>query len=1209
MNEIDYSAKPINKKLIYDYLKQDIVNLANIKNRFNEAIKRNQMNSRLFLKVDNSIFYKTNNKKYMSLNSKQSKKELTSFEFLEKKIYKRFYKLYRTNIDFYNIKIINEIISNDNSHIVAVFKDFLIKDDYSEFIQKYYHKEETIPLLKQIFEYYKLSSVVYPNYILLSENKYIYRNIQKKQKIIDDQQELEEKDIVEKNNINWIDKSKQILDKSEKVFDSKIIDSILNQSNTSQIQKCIFGVSNESSIDCEYKNLINLVKNINNAEEKFYAKFMEKNKLINNNNNVKNNNKNNNNKDIIKNSNLKEEQNINIDNGKTTNKAKQFINTYTNTNTITTDNKKYNSRNNQNINELFDFAKTHFNFSSNLSNLRNKINKSKKFYSSYINKDKDKDKENKVRIKTPLNVNKDDNVINYKLTNSINQNVTKNEHKNKNNKLYSKNKIIDSLNNEINSLNKNIKNDWSISINNNLVKNKNNIEHKKSGFFNSNEIESNKKKLLYIDNIPCRQKIEIIKKKSNENNSKYIKKSVINELLSLCSSGKETWRESKIIESQRLSYSINKTDREKKTINSKQKILKNNNKNISVLICDNNAYKYINNTTRTATKNKDISLEIDSDNNRKIFFKNSCNDVSHTSKNKLKNNYNIGFNLEINTNNNRNTITSSRDEEEYLGTFTKKYNYNLKNDNKYNLLNSKDKILKNKSIKIKKNNEQDNNNDLILNNKKNNNSKNSRNKENLYNKKLTYGTINMKHFLNTNNSLNLNNNNNNINNRKNSNNNIVNNHQTKISHLKEIKDNLKLNLDSLRQSGDLYKKIETNKNILLTKKNNNNEINVNDIKNILNNNKIKKNKKQNRLYPLSARELNTNNDNNTINNNNNNKNYNRVLKSNKSNHKTLKNSLNETGVNDIVFGYSNSYKNKNKYVKKIQTAKMSDHKLILSNLLNKKDEDKNMNKQYKNSATIETNSLHKKKKILNNYINNNSDTNTLLINNLNNSLNNFSIKNRSRNINENNNLKEIKTVINVNYDENMKNNDLIKTPIIRKKIQQNICNSNKKINNSINEKNTRYYNIEVNIHNNINNKTKNKDKNSINKINNNLNKQHIKLNSTQFSTGSLNINFNNYTNNFCVNYNNNYEMATNQSKSKNNEKNSKYTKIESKNYKYKRIKNIKNNLKGLQINELDKLSKKNNIVPLPFTDRNKKVNLLSPLNNYPLNMINKIKKK
>jgi hypothetical protein len=212
-----------NQKHIYETIKQDIMSLANIKNKFKDVIKKNHLtnNQKLLIKGERSFFSKQNNIKNNALNGNHGKYNYSSFINLEKKIYKRFQKFYFTSIDFYNIKIINEIISNENSHIVAEFKDFLIKDDYSEFIQRFYIKEDSEFLLKQIFEYYKLSSVVYPNYILLPENKYIYRNIQKKQKIIDDQQEQEERNIDEeqkKKNLTERDK-----DKNEKVFDSKIL--------------------------------------------------------------------------------------------------------------------------------------------------------------------------------------------------------------------------------------------------------------------------------------------------------------------------------------------------------------------------------------------------------------------------------------------------------------------------------------------------------------------------------------------------------------------------------------------------------------------------------------------------------------------------------------------------------------------------------------------------------------------------------------------------------------------------------------------------------------------------------------------------------------------------------------------------------------------------------------------------------------------------
>ena len=165
------------------------------------------------------------------------------------------------------------------------------------------------------------------------------------------------------------------------------------------------------------------------------------------------------------------------------------------------------------------------------------------------------------------------------------------------------------------------------------------------------------------------------------------------------------------------------------------------------------------------------------------------------------------------------------------------------------------------------------------------------------------------------------------------------------------------------------------------------------------------------------------------------------------------------------------------------------------------------------------------------------------------------------------------------------------------KIPKNINSNKKKDNNninkekfiipikSLNDKNERYYNIEVNI-NDINEKSKdNKDKFSAGKLNKDINKQHIKLNSTtQFSTGSLNINFNNYTNNYCLNYNNNSLVTTNQNKPK-------FTKMEPKNY--KRIKNMKNDIKGFQINGFDKIikNKKNNFFPMTLTDRNKQTNM------------------
>jgi hypothetical protein len=54
------------------------------------------------------------------------------------------FKKYMTSRDFYNVKIINDIIYNEATHIVAVFKDYLIYDDLSEFLKRKYDLPECI---------------------------------------------------------------------------------------------------------------------------------------------------------------------------------------------------------------------------------------------------------------------------------------------------------------------------------------------------------------------------------------------------------------------------------------------------------------------------------------------------------------------------------------------------------------------------------------------------------------------------------------------------------------------------------------------------------------------------------------------------------------------------------------------------------------------------------------------------------------------------------------------------------------------------------------------------------------------------------------------------------------------------------------------------------------------------------------------------------
>ena len=94
----------------------------------------------------------------------------------------------------YNYLILDNLLSNGKCHIVALFKEYLIIDDNSEFLKKFYKKKESLPRIKKVSQYYYETSVIFPNYTPLSEAKYFYKNIMKKQKIIDQIQELEDRE-------------------------------------------------------------------------------------------------------------------------------------------------------------------------------------------------------------------------------------------------------------------------------------------------------------------------------------------------------------------------------------------------------------------------------------------------------------------------------------------------------------------------------------------------------------------------------------------------------------------------------------------------------------------------------------------------------------------------------------------------------------------------------------------------------------------------------------------------------------------------------------------------------------------------------------------------------------------------------------------------------------------------------------------------------
>ena len=57
-------------------------------------------------------------------------------------------------MNFYNTKCINDILFNDPSHLTTTFKEYLIMDDNSEFLKRYYTEEEAHIRLKNFYNFY-----------------------------------------------------------------------------------------------------------------------------------------------------------------------------------------------------------------------------------------------------------------------------------------------------------------------------------------------------------------------------------------------------------------------------------------------------------------------------------------------------------------------------------------------------------------------------------------------------------------------------------------------------------------------------------------------------------------------------------------------------------------------------------------------------------------------------------------------------------------------------------------------------------------------------------------------------------------------------------------------------------------------------------------------------------------------------------------------
>ena len=180
-------------------------------------------------------------------NHKKSSKEII-FKVLRQISYTKLFKKYTSGKFSFSKISINHLIYSDTCEIVARFKDFLIYDDNTEFIRRFYPGSESFPRLKKILAFYETYSKIFPNYLVLKENKYLYRNIRKKQKMINAINEIRKEEKENKKKLGIKNEKDDGNFKKNELFTKQIKDEI------KIFQKNLAGKIYKNSFDTDNQN-------------------------------------------------------------------------------------------------------------------------------------------------------------------------------------------------------------------------------------------------------------------------------------------------------------------------------------------------------------------------------------------------------------------------------------------------------------------------------------------------------------------------------------------------------------------------------------------------------------------------------------------------------------------------------------------------------------------------------------------------------------------------------------------------------------------------------------------------------------------------------------------------------------------------------------------------------------------------------------------
>ena len=90
---------------------------------------------------------------------------------LENRVRKKLIRRYEKPLSYHDVKMINDIIYNEKTHYVELFKEYLIYEDINEFLKRFYNTNEISIKLPKILLFYEKYSKIYANYTVIPESK------------------------------------------------------------------------------------------------------------------------------------------------------------------------------------------------------------------------------------------------------------------------------------------------------------------------------------------------------------------------------------------------------------------------------------------------------------------------------------------------------------------------------------------------------------------------------------------------------------------------------------------------------------------------------------------------------------------------------------------------------------------------------------------------------------------------------------------------------------------------------------------------------------------------------------------------------------------------------------------------------------------------------------------------------------------------------